>query len=89
MAVAESAAQEIRRFVELHQSGSALNQIASLDDLNGLLKQAESPLAASLIPLEQATRPPNDSGGFGRNRIKGALANSSVPWRSFGAADDL
>ena len=65
MAVAESAAQEIRRFVELHQSGSALNQIASLDDLNGLLKQAESPLAASLIPLEQATRPPKilvDSG---------------------------
>ena len=74
MAVAESAAQEIRRFVELHQSGSALNQIASLDDLDSLLKQVESPLAASLIPLEQATRQP-------KILVDSGVTESKVPWR--------
>ena len=74
MAVVESAAQEIRRFVELHQSGSALTQIASLDDLNALLKQSESPLSASLIPLEQATRSP-------KILVESGVTESNVPWR--------
>ncbi len=74
MAVAESAVQEIRRFVELHQCGSALNQIATLDDLQALLKQVESPLAASLIPLEQATRPP-------KILVDSGLTEAGVPWR--------
>jgi hypothetical protein len=74
MAVAESAAQEIRRFVDMHQCGSALNQIATLDDLNALLKQAESPLAASLIPLEQATRPP-------KILVDSGTTQTDVPWR--------
>ena len=65
MAVIDAAAEEIRRFVDLHQTGAALNQVSSLEELKAVLRDANSPLEASLIPLEQASRPPKilvDSG---------------------------
>ncbi|CAI8151573.1 MAG: Uncharacterised protein [Synechococcus sp. CC9902] len=65
MEVIDAAAVEIRRFVDLHQTGDELNRVSTLDELKQVLRQADSPLEAALIPLEQATRTPKilvDSG---------------------------
>ena len=65
MAATEEAAQEIRRFLDAHQDGAALNAISTIEDLNSLIKGSGSSLSGALIPLEQAQRPPKilvDSG---------------------------
>ena len=58
MAATEEAAQEIRRFLDAHQDGAALNAISTIEDLNSLIKGSGSSLSGALIPLEQAQRPP-------------------------------
>lgn len=65
MVATEEAAQEIRRFLDAHQDGAALNAISTIEELNSLIKGSGSSLSGALIPLEQAQRPPKilvDSG---------------------------
>ena len=75
MAVIDAAAEEIRRFVDLHQAGTALNQVGSLEELKLLLREANSPLEASLIPLEQATRPP-------KILVDSGVTTDGIAWRT-------
>ena len=75
MAVVDGAAKEISRFVELHQAGAALNQVGTLEELKVLLRDANSPLEASLIPLEQATRPP-------KILVDSGVTTDGIAWRT-------
>lgn len=75
MAVIDAAAEEIRRFVDLHKAGVELNQVSSLEELKALLRAAESPLEASLIPLEQATRPP-------KILVDSGVTTAGIAWRT-------
>ena len=75
MAVIDAAAEEIRRFVDLHQARVELNQVSSLEELKALLRAAESPLEASLIPLEQATRPP-------KILVDSGVTTAGIAWRT-------
>ena len=75
MAVIDAAAEEIRRFVDLHQTGAALNQVSSLEELKAVLRDANSPLEASLIPLEQATRPP-------KILVDSGVTTDGIAWRT-------
>ena len=61
----QTAEQEILRFIDTYGDDQILSEIASLDELNSLLKACGSALTGALIPLEQAQRPPKilvDSG---------------------------
>jgi len=75
MAATEKAAQEIRRFLDQHQDGTALNAISTIDDLNHLIKECGSCLSGALIPLEQAQRPP-------KILVESGHTESGVAWRT-------
>jgi len=75
MAVKETANLEIKRFVDAAcLNGAALHAIESIDDLNAVLKSIDSPLTGSLIPLEQATRPP-------KILVDSGVTEANIPWR--------
>ena len=88
MAATEKAAQEIRRFLDQHQDGTALNAISTIDDLNYLIKECGSCLSGALIPLEQAQRPQ-------KSWLNPVIRKQALPgercsvWRTAGASDDL
>ena len=75
MAATEEAAQEIRRFLDAHQDGAALNAISTIEDLNSLIKGSGSSLSGALIPLEQAQRPPKILVDSGRTQ-------AGIAWRT-------
>ena len=75
MAATEKAAQEIRRFLDQHEDGSALNAITTLEDLNHVIKDCGSCLSGALIPLEQAQRPP-------KILVESGHTEAGIAWRT-------
>ena len=75
MELAQSAEQEIRRFVHAHGDSQVLNQISTIEELKSLLSESGSPLSAALIPLEQAQRQP-------KILVESGVTASGNAWRT-------
>ncbi|MEC8688545.1 MAG: hypothetical protein VXX57_03570 [Cyanobacteriota bacterium] len=75
MSTTQNPELEIRKFLDDHQSGTALNSISSIDDLNALIKSCGSSLSAALIPLEQAQRPP-------KILVDSGFTQEGIAWRT-------
>ena len=73
--LAQSAEKEIRRFIDVYGDDQILNQLLTLDDLNPLLRACGSTLTGSLIPLEQAQRPP-------KILVDSGVTETGVAWRT-------
>ncbi|WP_392350438.1 hypothetical protein [Parasynechococcus sp.] len=73
--MAESADIEFQRFLDANQQDFSLNAIATIEDLNALLKSSGSALTGALIPLEQATRPP-------KILVDSGFTASGLAWRT-------
>ena len=73
--LAQSPEKEIRHFIDTYGDEECLNQLATLDDVNSLLKRCGSCLTAALIPLEQAQRPP-------KILVDSGVAGNGVAWRT-------
>ena len=66
------------QFIQTHESDPSLrtrlHDIKSLADVEELIHDQNLPLTAAIIPLEQATRPPNIL-------VESSVIADTIPWR--------